>query len=173
MPYPQFRILRIPGAAFYKTIHYSSEIVPWRSHLEILTNSQSPLFYKFRDQFAKLQPNILRWRVITNTSAKTLPKAVVRERLRRRHTEAVRQALKDRGFDQDGQLLEPESKSTSKAQVLFGTFEIHIHGGQGLHTAFPKLLKDAGFVIDAISKDCRIDTSRLSSSNLSRSNTSS
>ncbi len=171
MPYPQFRILRIPGAAFYKTVHYSPDIVPWRAHLEVLTNPQSPLYYKYRDKFAKLQPDVLRWRVITNTSAKALPKAVARERLRRRHTEAIRQALKDRDFDKDGQPLDFESKSTRNAQILFGTFGLHIHGGLGLHTAFPTLVKDARFVVDAIRKECQNGAGRTIGSEFGRYDT--
>ena len=171
MSYPQFRILRISGAAFYKTIHYSPEIVPWRSHLEVLTNPQNPLFYKYRDKFAKLKPDILRWRVITNTSTKALPKAVARERLRRRHTEAIRQALKEKGFDKDGQPLDPDFKSSSKAQVLYGTFEVHIHGGVGLHTAFSTLVNDARFVVDAICKERRNEAGRISGSTFNRFHT--
>ena len=132
-----------------------------------MTNPYNPLYYKFRDKYANLQPDILRWRVIANTSAKALPLAVVRERLRRRHKGAFEKALKDRGFDRDGQLLDIESKSNGKAQALYGTLEMHVYTGVGLHMAFPLLVKEVGLAVEAIRKECRNKPDRNGSSNFS------
>jgi len=93
-------------------------------------------------------------------SIRVLDKAVTRERLRRRHKEAYREALKRRGYDKDGRLLEGAPRSPN-ARPLFGTFEVHIHAGLGFHLKFPVLVNQAGLVIDAIQRECQKNNGRI------------
>ena len=153
MPYPQLRNLKVPGLTL-ANIRFSPEVAPYLKDLEILTNPHNVLHYKIRDRYARLPMDTLRWQVVTAMSAKALDKAVARERLRRRHKEAYREALKRRGYDKDGRLLDGEVK-WHNAGPLFGTFEVHIYNGLGFHLKFPVLVEQAGLVIDAVRKECQ------------------
>jgi hypothetical protein len=92
-------------------------------------------------------------------SVKVLDKAVTRERLRRRHKEAYREALKMRGFDKDGKLLDSQLQSPN-ARPLSGTFEVHVYGGLGFDLGFPALVEQAGLVIDVIRRKCQKNARR-------------
>jgi hypothetical protein len=158
MPYPELRHLRVPGLNL-ANIHYSPQFAPYKRDLEVLTNPHNVLHYKIRDRYARLPKDTLRWQVFTVMSVKVLDKAVTRERLRRRHKEAFREALKRRGYDKDGKLLDGPLKSPN-AKPLFGTFEVHVHGGLGFHLKFPVLVQQAGLVIDAVQRECQKNAGR-------------
>jgi hypothetical protein len=158
MPFPELRHLRVPGLQL-ANIHWSPHFAPYKKDLEVLTNPNNVIYYKIRDRYAQLPKNTLRWQVFTFMSVKVLDKAVTRERLRRRHKEAYREALKRRGFDKDGKLLDNGLQSPN-ATPLFGTFEAHIHGGLGFHLKFPVLVQQAGLVIDAIRRECQKNARR-------------
>jgi hypothetical protein len=153
MPYPELRPLRVPGLTL-ANIHWSPQFAPYKRDLEVLTNPYNVLHHKIRDRYAHLPKDTLRWQVFTVMSVKVLDKAVTRERLRRRHKEAFREALRRRGFDKDGKLLDKEPMSPN-AKPLSGTFEVHVHGGLGFHLKFPVLVQQAGLVIDAIRRECQ------------------
>ena len=159
MPYPELRHLRVPGLTL-ANIHYSPQFAPYKRDLEVLTNSHNVLQCKIRDRYARLPKDTLRWQVFTVMSVKVLDKAVTRERLRRRHKEAYREALKRRGYDKDGRLLDGAATSPN-ARPLFGTFEVRVHGGLGFHLKFPVLVEQAGLVIDAIRRECQRKAGRL------------
>src|SRR5256885_6381202 len=152
MPYPPLRHLRVPGLTL-ASIHYTRQFAPYKRDLDILTNPHNVLHYKIRDRYAQLPKDTLRWQVLTVMSVKVLAKAVTRERLRRRHKEAYREALKIRGYDKDGKLLDWAAKSPN-ARPLFGTCEVHIHAGLGFHLKFPVLVQQAGLWICANRKGC-------------------
>lgn len=152
MQYPSLRHLRVPGLQLAH-IHWSPYFAPYKRDLDVLTNPNNVLYDKIRDRYSQLPRDTLRWQVFTFMSIKVLDKAVTRERLRRRHKEAYREALRRRGFDKDGKLLHDGPKSLN-AKPLSGTFEVHIHGGLGFHLKFPVLVEQAGLVIDAVQREC-------------------
>jgi len=152
MQYPELRYLRVPGNTLHRIL-FTPLSAPYKPDLDVLTNPGSPLLYKIQHQYANLPQNTLRWRVLTAMSAKAVPKATVRERLRRRHREAFLAALKMRGFDKYGGVLNTESKSPN-VKPLFGTLEAQVYGGLGEHLKFPVLVKQAVLAIDAVRKTC-------------------
>ena len=158
MPYPELRNFRVPGLTL-ASIHYSPQVAPYKKDLEILLNPHNVLHYKIRDRYALLPRDTLRWQVLTVMSVKVLDKAVTRERLRRRHKEAYREALKRRGYDKDGRLLKGPVKWLN-ARPLFGTFEVRVYGGLGFHLKFPALVAQAGLVIDAVRRECQKSAGR-------------
>jgi hypothetical protein len=151
--YPELRLLRVPGLQLAK-IHWSPHFAPYKRDLDVLTNRSNVLHYKIQDRYTQLPKDTLRWQVFTDMSVKVLDKAVTRERLRRRHKEAYREALKVRGFDKDGKLLDSQPQSPN-ARPLSGTFEVHVHRGLGFDLEFPALVEQAGLVIDAIRRKCQ------------------
>jgi hypothetical protein len=158
MPYPELQPLRVLGLTLAR-IHYSPQFAPYKRDLEVLTNPHNVIHYKIRDRYAQLPKDTLRWQVFTGMSVKVLDKAVTREHLRRRYKEAFREALRNRGFDRDGKLLDEMPRSLN-AQPLFGTFEVHVHAGLGFHLKFPVLVLQAGLAVDAVRRECQKNAGR-------------
>ena len=152
MPYPDLRPLRIQGVTLFK-VNYVPQFAPFRKDLEVLTSRFNVLHPKFQDVYASLPKDTLRWVTITAMSAKVLGKSVVREHLRRRWREAFREALKRRGFSNNGKVL-PHAPDAETKKPLYGTMEVHIYAGLGLNAKFPVLVQQAGTAIDAIAREC-------------------
>ena len=156
--------LRVPKADLLR-VHYSPFFAPFKSDLDVLTNPRAANYPKYRDKYERLPQDTLRWQVITSTSVKKLPYTVLRERLRRRYKEAFREALKTKGFDKDGKVLD-HSFEGSNARSLYGTLEVHIHGGLGFHLKMPVLVRQATLVVEMIQQECKqhpIETRRSTS----------
>src|SRR4051794_6843911 len=96
-----FTTLRSRAANSLK-LRWSPRRVPFQSEYDVLSNEANPLYARVYDEWMRTPEDILRWKVVTNMSKKELPKTVLRTRLKRRWTEAFKQALRSRGFDNDG-----------------------------------------------------------------------
>ena len=155
MPFAELRSLRIPKVDLLK-VYYSPFFAPFKSDLDILTNPRAAVYPKYKDKYERLPQDTLRWQIVTATSAKKLDYTVLRERLRRRYKEAFREALKRKGFDKDGKVFtDRSSDGGSNARSLYGTLEVHVHGGLGFHLKMPVLVQHATRVIELVQKECK------------------
>lgn len=114
-------------------------------------------YHKLLDDYQNMPQDTLRWIVVANTAVKEVPKAVMRERLRRRVRGAFRQALQIAGYDwKDGKLWvgdKPTEKQTP-SQDLRGTLEIHCRGRAALDCEFTEILEHANTVVQEVVRAC-------------------
>ena len=133
------------------TLLFSPSKIPSPKRWPALNNPLNPLHARQRDDYAKIPEDVLYWKIVTETSLSALPKAVVRERVRRRWREAFSAALKQRGYDRHGRLL-VAGVGASTEKPLQGTMELLVMEGYGLNHDFRKLLAHADEVVVAIRK---------------------
>jgi hypothetical protein len=106
------------------------------------------------DSYENMPKNTLRWRVVANTAVRDVPKAVMRERLRRRVREAFREALKQEGYDSEGNVLQSETATGTPLRPLRGTLEIHCRGRAGLDSEFAEMTKYARGCVSTVVQSC-------------------
>lgn len=148
--YPRLAPLRVPKAPLL-SLRWSPQKAPYEWDYPNLVNPLNPLRAKLEDQFHSAPDDALRWRVITETSAKFLPKATVRQYLKRRWRAAFLQALNSRGLNYHGRPLQV----TQGSQSLRGTLEIIIHKGNGFANPFGDLIEQAKATLDVVSSRCK------------------
>ena len=141
------------------SLHFSPSKAPFKAFLPSFNNLRDPLHLLHRDAVASRPDGTLTWKVITQTSASALPKAVLRHHLRRRWREAFIAALKQRGYDRNGRLLVGSSTGTP----LRGTMELLFMEGYGFHLDFQGLVNHANEMVLAIKQVVEQQGSRKSS----------
>jgi len=100
---------------------------------------------------AQLRPAVLRWRVVTHTSAKLLPLATQRCRLRRRWSAAILASLGRHGLDCHGKLRTPDALSMMQdAQELGGTLEVLIRQAYGWELTPAEMRQQSDRIIDSL-----------------------
>ena len=160
---PQLPSLRVPRPTMPTNlfhIFYTPVFAPWRRDREHLTPNDIS-YPKLMDDYQNMPKDILRWQVIANTAVKEVPKAVMRERLRRRSREAFREALKQLGYDWHGRVLQPGQAMRKMSKNLKGTLEIHCRGRAGLDCEFPELIDYAKSAVSAVEKSCNQSTGTI------------
>lgn len=102
---------------------------------------------------AHLRPDVLRWRVVTHTSAKLLPLSTQRNRLRRRWSSAIIASLGKHGLTHDGKLRRTDALTMMQgAQELGGTLEILIRQAYGWELTPAKMRVQSDRIIDSLLK---------------------
>lgn len=130
-----------------------------------LCDFASPSHVVARDIYRRMRDDRLNWRVITNVSAKHIPQAIVRNKLKKRYISALSLALKERGYHPDGKVRSDASngagvdelQTATPRKALRGTLEIYVFHKFANNVSFKKLGKDADMVIDAVCKNQEAD----------------
>jgi hypothetical protein len=148
---PALRIPRTASPANLLHIYYTPLFAPWRFDRENMVPNHI-VFPKLMDIYENTPQDVLRWQVIANTAIREVPKAVMRERLRRRVREAFREALKGMGYDRNGRVLQPAPPAGKTAKDLRGTLEIHCRSRAGLDCEFGEIVQFARSALDAVVK---------------------
>lgn len=146
------RILRQSKLLSHFCVFYTPLFAPWRRDRQDL-NPHNVLYYKLLDDYQNMPQDTLRWLVTANTSIKEVPKAVMRERLRRRVREAFRESLKLAGYDwKNGKLLQRDEATVKQtpSQDLRGTLEIHCRGRAPLDCEFAEIVDYANIVVHEV-----------------------
>lgn len=110
----------------------------------------NPKIHATRDKYAKIQPDTLQWCVVTATSQKTVPKAVMRNRLRRRWANAFADSLRSNGFHINGRSQYGSKDGTYSRPGLSGTLELLVYSPSGLTLQYHELLRSTGMVVKAL-----------------------
>ena len=132
-------------------LRYSYLKTPFPDEQKIICSKLNPLHARYRDLFNEVPQNILRWRIITRTSASELSKAAQRTHLARRWKNAFSDVMRKKGYAHDGGAI----INGEKVPGLQGTLEVLIHGGKGMKDPYDVLLKHAELAIAAIVKEQR------------------
>jgi RNase P protein component len=130
-------------------VYYSPMFAIWRRDREQLT-PRSIFYPKLIDSYENMRQDTLRWQVVANTAIKEVPKAVMRERLRRRIRGAFGEALEQLGYDSHGRVLPSGPAKEKLLQDIRGTLEIHCRTRVGLDVDFAEIVRNAHSVINAI-----------------------
>jgi len=102
---------------------------------------------------AQLRPDVLRWRVITHTSAKLLPLSTQRNRLRRRWSSAIIASLGKHGLAHDGKVRRKDALTMMQgAQELGGTLEVLIRQAYGWELTPAAMREQSDKIIDSLLK---------------------
>jgi ribonuclease P protein component len=97
-----------------------------------LVDRYSPKRLLVQDYYNRLPKDRLSWRIITNISHKSVPKAVLRNRLRRRWASAFTEALKKAGYAHDGHKIVEGQKVKTGEGGLRGSLEVLVYSDRGL-----------------------------------------
>jgi hypothetical protein len=150
---PQLQALRLPrpdGPVNLFHVYYSPLFAPWRRDWEMLT-PKNILYPMLLDTYGQMRKDTLRFQVIGNTAVKEVPKAVMREHLRRRVREGFATAFRELGYDRNGRILQTDLVQRKPVQDLRGTLEIHCRGRSGLDCDFVEIInlaKEAITMVD-------------------------
>lgn len=148
---PSLRIPRSKGPVNLFHIFYTPLFAPWRLDWDHL--SAYDVFYsKLLDKYENMPKDTLRWQVVANTAVKEVPKAVMRERLRRRVREAFHDALKQMGYESNGRVWQPGRATDTPLQDLRGTLEIHCRGRAGLDCEFVEIVNLAKSALSTVDR---------------------
>lgn len=121
-----------------------------------------------RNAVDKAQPDVLRWKVVTHTSAKYLPLSTQRNRLRRRWSSAIIASLGKHNLRPDGKLRDRSDLSVMKGvQELRGTLEVLIHQGQGFEMEPEQMQMQTDKIVEGLLKT-GLGTRRITSTELER-----
>jgi hypothetical protein len=108
------------------------ENVPSQQDHKRIVDPFSPQRAALLDWYSRRPHDRLSWCVITDVNVKTIPKAVLRNRLRRRWASAFTEALTKNGYYHNGRKRSGPNKRNKYVVGLKGTLEIFAMGERGL-----------------------------------------
>lgn len=149
MKTPVVSLMRQASAHHGLRVNYHPTLALFRVEEELIRSTNTVLQLKAKDRFSQAKPDELRWRVITHTSAKTLPLSTQRNRLRRRWAAAFEQSLKRQGLGHDGKKAASQVNMPHTPEIV-GTLELVIFEGYGFDEAAEELLKQTNHVVQAL-----------------------
>ncbi|KIW75364.1 hypothetical protein Z517_10105 [Fonsecaea pedrosoi CBS 271.37] len=128
------------------------ENVPTLFDHKFLVDRYSPKRAAVTDYYSKLKPDVLRWRVISNASVKKVPKAVLRNRLKRRWASAFAEALKNAGYYHNGRKRSGPKDGKKYVVGLKGTLEILVFTERGITCPHGELVGACGALLKSLQR---------------------
>ncbi|OAL27074.1 hypothetical protein AYO20_09882 [Fonsecaea nubica] len=128
------------------------ENVPTLFDHKFLVDRYSPKRAAVTDYYSKLKPDVLRWRVISNASVKKVPKAVLRNRLKRRWASAFAEALKNAGYYHNGRKRSGPKDGEKYVVGLKGTLEILVFSERGITCPHGELVGACGALLKSLQR---------------------
>ncbi|OAP56593.1 hypothetical protein AYL99_08705 [Fonsecaea erecta] len=149
-----FRPLTFPQAlGFGLRARYTPvENVPTLFDHKFLVDRYSPKRAAVTDYYSRLPPDVLRWCVISNASIKRLPKAVLRNRLKRRWASAFAEALKRAGYHHNGRRRSGPKDGKNYIPGLKGTLEILVFSERGINCPHGELVGACGALLKSLQR---------------------
>ncbi|KAL6245071.1 hypothetical protein RBB50_007846 [Rhinocladiella similis] len=109
-----------------------------------------PNVFAVQDKYSHRRPDVLTWRVVTATSHKLVPKAVMRNRLKRRWANAFADSMRNNGLHTTGKLLTGSKGAKTTPSKVQGTLEMLIYSASGLHESYDKLVKATDVLVKTL-----------------------
>ncbi|KAK7902924.1 hypothetical protein LTR67_002570 [Exophiala xenobiotica] len=154
MSLPPFKTVRAPGALGLQA-KYCPFVRPSTLREKTFVSRGNPGFFAIRDKVERNSPDALSWWVVGGTSLKLVPKAVVRNRLKRRWTNAFADSMRQNGFHSNGKLLSGSKRGPNSTPGLKGTLEILIWTRSGLDAPYDKLVQATNALIKMLQRGGR------------------
>ncbi|KIW98360.1 uncharacterized protein Z519_00020 [Cladophialophora bantiana CBS 173.52] len=149
-----FKPLPVPQALGFglKARFTHVENVPTLFDHKFLVDRYSPKRAAITDYYSRLAPDVLRWRVISNASIKKVPKAVLRNRLKRRWASAFAEALKRAGYYHNGRQRSGPKDGKNYISGLKGTLEILVFSERGITCPHGELVGACGALLKSLQR---------------------
>ncbi|EHY57316.1 hypothetical protein HRR83_002803 [Exophiala dermatitidis] len=141
--------LRIPNIHGLKA-RFAPFHAPKSPDQRIINDRFNPRRLKLLHQYSKILPDTLQWSVVSAVSTKTIPKAVMRNRLKRRWANAFADALRNTGYHANGRRLDGPKHGQDYKVGLKGTFEIHAYSKAGLTLGYHELVSSSEVLVKAL-----------------------
>jgi hypothetical protein len=123
---------------------------PFFTEGELLTDEGNPIWTKAYDEYSKIPSDILRFRFNTRTTTKNVSRAVLRNRIKRRYTDAFATVLRNNGFYTNGRKMTGLKNGTALQVGLVGTLEVSIFASAGLTLPWKTLLADTQKIFNVV-----------------------
>ncbi|EXJ86345.1 hypothetical protein A1O3_03296 [Capronia epimyces CBS 606.96] len=133
----------------------------------IINDRFNPRRFKLLAKYSKVAPDTLKWTVISSVSTKTIPMAVMRNRMKRRWANAFADALRSNGYHVNGRSLDGPKDGKGYRVGLYGTVEIHAYAKSGLTLEYADLVSSSTILVRALQQQVQKVKPRLSSPALS------
>ncbi|KAI1617423.1 hypothetical protein EDD37DRAFT_619930 [Exophiala viscosa] len=115
----------------------------------------NPKIHALRDKYSKVSSDTLEWCVVAATSQKKVPKAVMRNRLRRRWANAFADSLRSNGFHFNGRSQAGPKDGTDARPGLTGTLELCVYSPNGLTVPYHELLRSTNMIVKTLKQASR------------------
>lgn len=126
---------------------YTPYIIPIGFDRTALWERYCPNRLALEHKYDKIPRDSLLWTFSPNPTAQQVPKAVVRNRLKRRWANAFADELRERGYYTNGRLMSGPKASKGYRPGIWGTVEYQIFGRSGITLAYPELRKLANVLV--------------------------
>ncbi len=153
-PLFKLRSSGVPGM----NLKYSVFQTPLTFHFNKILDPFSPKRDFMLDRYNKIPPDTLQWRVITHMAAKVLPKAVLRNRTKRRWANAFADALRNHGYHANGRSMNGPKDGKLYTPGLSGTLEIAVFSADGLTKPYAELVRSSAAMVVAVERAHRQGT---------------
>ncbi|EXJ80145.1 hypothetical protein A1O1_08287 [Capronia coronata CBS 617.96] len=141
--------LKIPSIHGLKA-RFAPSLVPKTPDSRIINDRFNPRRFKLLYKYSKVPPDTLQWSVVSSVSQKTIPKAVMRNRLKCRWANAFADALRKNGYHANGRRLAGPKDGHDYKVGLRGTLEIHAYSKNGLTIDYDELVSASGGLVRAL-----------------------
>ena len=132
--------VKVPGCRVL--VNYTNDNSPFRRQTEAAEYADHGSHAKIEDLLANTPRGILRWKIVTDSSARLLSKGILRSYLRNRWKHGFKQALRDKGYTVEGR-----HRLTGRSGVS-GTLELAIVNAEGFKSPIGDMVSQCRSVIE-------------------------
>ncbi|KIV85084.1 hypothetical protein PV11_00819 [Exophiala sideris] len=157
--FPPFRDIRGPAVHGLRA-RFCPVLRPRTIDERPISDWFNPKIHALRDKYSKLPSDTLEWCVVAATSQKKVPKAVMRNRLRRRWANAFADSLRSHGFHFNGRSLAGPKDGRDARPGLTGTLELCVYSAHGLTVPYHELLRSTNTVLNTLKQEARRPSQR-------------
>lgn len=144
-----FKAVRFPSILGLQA-NYCPFVRPSTLDEKAFVSRWHPRVFATRDKYARASPDALSWWVVSGTSQKVVPQAVVRNRLKRRWANAFADSMRQNGFHANGKLLSGPKDGKSSIPGLKGSLELLIYSRTGLDAPYDKLVQATDVLVKTL-----------------------
>ena len=143
------KVKSVPGLV----LKYSPFKTPRTVQLRKLLDRFCPDQDAVLDKYSKIPSDTLQWNFITEVAGKALPKAVLRNRVKRRWASAFADALRKNGYHANGRSIRGPKDGTGCKPGLTGRLEAYVFSAAGLTLPYPQMVGYSGVMVRAIQRE--------------------
>ncbi|KIW10323.1 hypothetical protein PV08_11285 [Exophiala spinifera] len=145
-----FKTVRFPSFGLGLQAQYCPFVRPSTLDEKSFASRWHPNVFTVRDKYSSVRPDVLTWRVVSATSHKLVPKAVMRNRLKRRWANAFADSMRNNGLHTTGRPLSVSKRAKNAPPKVQGTLEMLVFSASGLHVSYDKLLKATDVLVKTL-----------------------
>ncbi|KAJ9633000.1 hypothetical protein H2204_007390 [Knufia peltigerae] len=145
-----FKPVRFPSSGLGLQAQYCPFVRPSTLDEKSFASRWHPNVFAVRDKYSDIRPDVLTWRVVSATSHKLVPKAVMRNRLKRRWANAFADSMRNNGLHTTGKPLSGSKDAKTAPAKLQGTLEMLIFSASGIDASYDKLVSTTDVLVKTL-----------------------